>query len=142
MNYIKLRYFIEEYVNKSNKNLLELLSNNLNATMFFDIEQIMMKLDEAEQIKLLKILSKSYNTKALDIVSNNIDKLNLDCWSNLCSNTHDKAVEIILNNINKISLGNISLLCGNPNNKVVDFIIKYLDDNQINEWVATSIYKT
>jgi hypothetical protein len=76
----------------------------------------------------LELLCENPHDKALEIISNNLNKLDERKWHYLCNNPNDKALEIISNNLNKIDEYNCwRSLCYNTNSKVIPIIINNIN---------------
>lgn len=80
-----------------------------------------------------KYLCLNQNSKILELITNNLDKLDNDSISNLCMNPRDKALEILENNLDMINKDNLYFLALNKNHKMIDIMIKLIDklDNEI-----------
>lgn len=79
------------------------------------------------------------NNQILEYVKDNIDKLTVEGWKNLCVNENFKAIQIILNN-KDIVLNNLDqegwndLMYWGNNNEVLEFISEHLDKLDYNCW--------
>jgi hypothetical protein len=74
------------------------------------------------------------NINAINIIFNNIDQINQDCWYLLCNNPN--AIELIEKNIDKIDYSAWRLLCNNPKAiKLIEMNIdKFNSNNHI--WIS------
>lgn len=81
-------------------------------------------------------LFRSKNNLLLELISNS-DRFNEKCLLKLCYNSCDKSIEILSNNINKLDSKCLNVLCSfNNNKKVYEFILNNI--NKLNQecWIS------